>query len=90
MVYTLTDFLTPPIYDVFNIEMWKFKMNAYHKTLGLHVYLIATKKSNFENDKYIEANTQVIGHLGTHLTKIIFLWLLIVIPHLQYGRIDFS
>jgi len=41
-------------------------MSAYHKTLGLHVYLTATKKSNFGNDKYIEANTQVIGHLGTH------------------------
>ena len=50
------DFLTPPTYDVSNIDMWKFKMGAYLKALGLHVYLVTTKKTYFGNAKYIEAN----------------------------------
>ena len=51
------DYHIPPMYDVFNIDMWKFKMNAYLKALGLHVYLATTKKSYIGNDKYIKANT---------------------------------
>ena len=46
------------MYDVFNIDMWKFKMSAYLKALGLHVYLVTTKKSYLGNDKHIEANAQ--------------------------------
>ena len=38
------DFLAPPMYDVTNIDMWKLKMSAYLKSLGLHVYLATTKK----------------------------------------------
>ena len=52
------DFLAPLMYDVSNIDMWKFKMSAYIKALGLHVYLSSTKKSYLDNDKHIEANTQ--------------------------------
>ena len=55
------DFLTPPMYDVSNIGMWKFKMSAYLK--ALHVYLATTKKSYLDNDKYIEANTQALEAL---------------------------
>ena len=51
------DFLTPSMYDVFNIDMWKFKMSAYLKALGLHVYLATTKKLYADNGKYLEANT---------------------------------
>ena len=51
------DFMTPPMYDVTNIDMWKFKMSAYLKTVGLHVYFATTKKSYLDNDKYVEANT---------------------------------
>ena len=47
------DFLAPPMYDVSNIDIWKFKMSAYLKALGLHVYLATTKKSYFGNDKYL-------------------------------------
>ena len=50
------DFLAPPMYDVSNIDMWKFKMSAYQKALGLHLYLTTTKKSYFSNDKYLGAN----------------------------------
>ena len=52
------DSLTPPMYDVSNIDMWNFKMCAYLKALGLHAYLTTTKKSYFGNDKYIEAKVQ--------------------------------
>jgi len=44
------------MYDVTNIDMWKFKMSAYLKSLGLHVYLATIKKTYLGNDKHIEAN----------------------------------
>ena len=50
------DHLAPPIFDVSNIDMWKFRMSTYLKTLGLHAYLATTKKTYFGDDKYIEAN----------------------------------
>ena len=46
------DFLSPPMYDVSNIDMWKFKMSAYLKALRSHVYLATTKKSYLGNDKH--------------------------------------
>ena len=51
------------MYDVSNIVMWKLKINAYLKTLGLHIYLATTKKSYIGNDKHIEANAQAIEAL---------------------------
>ena len=65
-IHTLMDCLTPPIYDVFNIDMWKFRMSMYLKTLSLHVFLAATKKSYFGNSKHIEANAQALRHLDAH------------------------
>ena len=44
-------------------------MSAYLKALGLHVYLATAKKSYLGNDKYIEANTQVIDALKQTLSK---------------------
>ena len=52
------DYLAPPIFDVFNIDMLKFKMSSFLKALRLHVYLATTKKSYIENGKYLEANAQ--------------------------------
>ena len=63
------DFLVPPMYDVFNIDMWKFKMSAYLKALGLHVYHATIKKSHFDNDKYLGANVQAIDALKQTLHK---------------------
>ena len=60
------DYLAPLIYDVSNIDMWKFKMSTYHKTLELHVYLVTTKKSYVDNGKHLEANIQAMEALGTH------------------------
>ena len=48
--------LTPPTFDASNIDIWMLRMSAYLKTLGLHVYLAATKKSYLDNSKHIEAN----------------------------------
>ena len=45
------------MYDVSNIDMWKFKMSAYLKILRLHVYLATIKKLYTDNGKYLEANT---------------------------------
>jgi len=39
------DFMTPPMFDISNINVWKIKMSMYLKTLGMHVYLATTKKS---------------------------------------------
>ena len=58
------DYLTPPMFDVSNIDMWKLRMSAYLKILGLHVYLTATKKSYLDNSKHIEANEQALEALG--------------------------
>jgi len=41
----------------------------YLKTLGLHVFLAATKKSYLGNSKHIEANAQSIEALRSTLSK---------------------
>ena len=63
------DFLAPPMCYVSNIDMWKFKMSAYLKALELHVYLATIKKFYLGNDKYLEANTQVMHALRQTLSK---------------------
>ena len=79
------DYLSPHMFDVSNIDMWKLRMSTYLKTLALHVFLATIKKSFLGNNKHIEANAQVLGHLDTLLAKNIYLWFLIVIPFLQCG-----
>ena len=74
------DYFAPPMYDVFDNNMWKLWMSMYLKTLGLHVFLAATKKSYLGNSKHIEANAQALMALETHLAKNIYVWFLIVIP----------
>ena len=41
----------------------------YLKTLGLHVFLAATKKSYLGNSKHIEANAQALTALRSTLSK---------------------
>ena len=60
------DFMTPPMYDTSNIDVWKIKMFMYLKTLGTYVYLAATKKSYLGNTKHIEANAQALEALRQH------------------------
>ena len=61
--------MAPPMYDVTNIDIWKYKMSVHLKTLGLHVYLTATKKSYLDNSKHIEANAQALVALRNTLSK---------------------
>ena len=63
------DCLTPPMFDVSDIDMWKFRMSMYLKTLGLHVFLTATKKSYLGNSKHIEANALALEALRSTLNK---------------------
>ena len=63
------DFMTPPMHDTSNVNVWKVRMSMYLKTLGLHVFLAATKKSYFGNSKHIEANAQAIEALRCTLSK---------------------
>ena len=63
------DYLAPPMYNVSNIDIWKFKMSAYLKALKLHVYLITTKKSYIDNGKYLETNAQALDALKHTLNK---------------------
>ena len=60
------DFMTPPMFDVSNIDVWKIRMSVYLKVLGLHVFITATKKSYLGNSKHIEANAQALEYLGNH------------------------
>ena len=63
------DFMTPHIFDVSNIDVWKVKMSMYLKTLRMHVYLATTKKSYLGHNKYIEANAQALEALRSMLNK---------------------
>ena len=63
------DFMTPPMFDVSNIDVWKIRMGTYLKTLGMHVYLATTKISYLGNDKHIEANVKALEALRITLSK---------------------
>ena len=63
------DFMTPPMFDVSNIDVWNLKMSMYLKTLGMHVYLTTIKKSYFDNNKHIEDNAQALAGLRQTLSK---------------------
>ena len=63
------DFMTPPMYDTSNIVVWKARMSMYLKTLDLHVFLAATKKSYLDKSKHIEANAQALEALRHTLSK---------------------
>ena len=41
------------MYDISNIDMWKYKMIIYLKTLGMLVYLAITKKLYLDNNKWL-------------------------------------
>ena len=79
------DCLSPPMFDVFNIDMWKVRMSMYLKTLGLHVFLAATKKSYLGNSKHLEANALALEALRSTLNKEYLCLVSNVIPPLQCG-----
>ena len=59
------DFMSPPIFDILNIQTWKVKMSLYLKALGIHVYFATIK--NCLNGKNLEANAKVIHSLKSTL-----------------------
>ena len=61
--------LSPPMFDVTNIDMWKLRMSMYLKTLGLHVFLAATKKCYLGNRNHIGANTHALEAIRSTLNK---------------------
>ena len=54
------DFMSPPTFDILNIQIWKVKMSLYLKALGIHVYLATTNNAYCLNGKNIEANTKAL------------------------------
>ena len=54
------DFVTPPMFDILNIQTWKVKMSMYLKALSIHIYLATIKDSYFVNGKFLEANVKAI------------------------------
>ena len=61
------DFMSPPTFDILNIQTWKVKMSLYLKGLGIHVYFATTRDSNCLNGNNIEANAKVIHALKSTL-----------------------
>ena len=61
------DFMTPPMFDILNIQIWKVKMSMYLKALEIHVYLATIKDSYCLNGKHLEANAKIIHALKSTL-----------------------
>ena len=64
------DFMTPPMFDILNIQTWEVKMLMYLKALGIHVYLTTIKDSYFVNGKSFEAIAKAIHALKLTLNVI--------------------
>ena len=54
------NFMSPPTFDILNIQTWKVKMLLYLKALGIHVYFATIKDSYCLNGKNLEANAKAI------------------------------
>ena len=61
------DFISPPTFDILNIQIWKVKMSLFLKALGIHVYLATTNDAYCLNGKNIEANAKAIHALKSTL-----------------------
>ena len=60
------DFMSPPTFDILNIQIWKVKMSLYLKALGIHVYLAITNDYCL-NGKNLEANAKALNDLKSTL-----------------------
>ena len=54
------DFMTPPTFDILNIQIWKVKMSMYLKALGILFYFAIIKDSYCINGKNLEANAKAL------------------------------
>ena len=66
------NFMSPPTFDILNIQTWKVKMSLYLKTLGIHVYFTTIKDAYCLNGKHLEANTKAIHALKSTLNDKFF------------------
>jgi len=62
--------MTPPTFDILNIQTWKVKMSLYLKVLGIHIYFAITRDSYCLNGKNIEANVEALHALRSTLNDI--------------------
>ena len=59
--------MTPPMFDILNIQIWKVKISMYLKALGIHVYFATIKYSYSLNGKNLEANKKALHALRSIL-----------------------
>ena len=59
--------MSPPMFDILNIQIWKVKMSLYLKALGIHVYHATTNNAYCLNGKNIEANAKALHALRSTL-----------------------
>ena len=52
--------MSPPLFDILNIQTWKVKMSLYLNALGIHVYFTTINDSYCLNGKHLEANAKAI------------------------------
>ena len=62
-------FMTPPMFDPFNIHVWKIRMTVYLQTLGHKVYLAITKESFLSDRNHVGANAQALEAIRSTLSK---------------------
>ena len=63
------DFISPPTFDILNIQIWKVKMSLYLKALGYNVYLATTNNDYCLNGKNYEANAKALNALRSTLNN---------------------
>ena len=61
------DFMSPPTFDILNIQTWKVKMSLFLKGQGIHVYLATINDSYVNDSKNIEANAKALHALKSTL-----------------------
>ena len=59
--------MSPPMFDILNLQNWKVKMSMYLKTLEIYVYFATIKDSYCLNGKNLEANAKAIHTLKSTL-----------------------
>ena len=59
--------MSPPMFDILNIQIWKVKMSLYLKALGIPVYFATTKNDYCLNGKNFEANAKALHALRSTL-----------------------
>ena len=61
------NFMSPPMFDILNIQSLKVKMSMYLKAQGIHVYFATIKDLYCLNGKNLEANIKAIHALKSTL-----------------------